>query len=303
MQFFIVDAFTDQMFGGNPAGVVLLPAGEEDPDDEKMQRIAAELRYSETAFVRVISDAEVQIRYFTPEAEVDLCGHATVASFVALTEEGRVKPGEVLLSTKAGDLRVTVEEDGIFMDMASPVLRGEIREPEVAMLYQVMGLDERDAQAALDQEWILLPEIISTGLPDIIFPVINRETLLRIQPDRTALSVLSDSLGVTGVHAFCLGEGLVGDVCDDQEQVTAYCRNFAPLFGIDEEAATGTANGALCYYLFRHALIDDGAECLFLQGESMGRPSKIYGRIEKTADGILVRIGGGGRIVARGDLG
>ena len=80
MKYFIVDAFTDQPFGGNPAGVVLLDS-DAFPKEELMLQIAAELRYSETAFVKRHSAQEFSIRYFTPKAEVELCGHATVASF------------------------------------------------------------------------------------------------------------------------------------------------------------------------------------------------------------------------------
>ncbi len=80
MRYYIVDAFTDRPFGGNPAGVVLL--GEEPfPDERLMMQIAAELRFSETAFVRRLSSTEYHVRYFTPMAEVELCGHATIATF------------------------------------------------------------------------------------------------------------------------------------------------------------------------------------------------------------------------------
>ena len=79
MKYYVVDAFTDQPFGGNPAGVVLLET-EYFPEEKLMLQIAAELRYSETAFIRRHSDKEFTIRYFTPKAEVELCGHATIAS-------------------------------------------------------------------------------------------------------------------------------------------------------------------------------------------------------------------------------
>jgi len=83
MKYFVVDAFTDQLFGGNPAGVVLLES-DTFPKKELMLKVAAELRYTETAFIRRHSAQEFTIRYFTPKAEVDLCGHATIASFFML---------------------------------------------------------------------------------------------------------------------------------------------------------------------------------------------------------------------------
>lgn len=108
LSYHIVDAFTSQPFGGNPAGVVLL---EEDifPEEDLMIKIAAELRYSETAFVLRHSENEYTARYFTPKAEVDLCGHATIATF-ALLNSMRLAAGSCLCYTKAGDLTIEVGE-------------------------------------------------------------------------------------------------------------------------------------------------------------------------------------------------
>ena len=107
MKFFIADAFTKEVFGGNPAGVVILGEGNDFPDDETMRKTAAELRYSETAFIKFLSEADADgaynafnVRYFTPAAEVDLCGHATIATFSCLREAGLVKPGTTVFSEK-----------------------------------------------------------------------------------------------------------------------------------------------------------------------------------------------------------
>ena len=108
MRYYIVDAFTDRPLGGNPAGVVLL--GEEAfPDESLMIKVAAELRYSETAFVRRLSATEYHLRYFTPKAEVELCGHATIASFSLLYKLGLAE-GRCLCHTLAGDLVVEAGE-------------------------------------------------------------------------------------------------------------------------------------------------------------------------------------------------
>jgi len=105
MRFFIVDAFTDTLFGGNPAGVVLLEAGADFPLEKQMLLTAAELRYSETAFVKALGDGKFHTRYFTPTDEVDLCGHATIGAFTVLLSEGIVHAGETCLNqTLAGDL-------------------------------------------------------------------------------------------------------------------------------------------------------------------------------------------------------
>ena len=115
MRYYIVDAFTDRPFGGNPAGVVLL--GNDDfPDEGLMLQVAAELRYSETAFVRRLSATEYHMRYFTPAAEVELCGHATVATFALLHRLG-MADGRCLCHTLAGDLAVEAGER-VMMQMA-----------------------------------------------------------------------------------------------------------------------------------------------------------------------------------------
>ena len=108
MKYYIVDAFADKPFGGNPAGVVLLDS-DAFPKEEMMLKIAAELRYSETAFIQRHSDKEFTIRYFTPKAEVELCGHATIASFFLLHRNG-LASGHCLCHTKAGDLHIEAGE-------------------------------------------------------------------------------------------------------------------------------------------------------------------------------------------------
>ncbi|MBO4915377.1 MAG: PhzF family phenazine biosynthesis protein, partial [Oscillospiraceae bacterium] len=94
MKYYVVDAFTSVPFGGNPAGVVLLNEGAGFPEESFCVKTARELRYSETAFVRQLDGQTFQIRYFTPTAEVDLCGHATVGSFTALRRSGRIGDGD-----------------------------------------------------------------------------------------------------------------------------------------------------------------------------------------------------------------
>ena len=320
---YIADAFTKEIFGGNPAGVVLLGEGEPFPSDEIMRKTAAELRYSETAFIRPLPSGELetvieeliaggrmtreerrddraegrlrvadidggfQIRYFTPTEEVDLCGHATIASYRCLTDAGLCETGGTYISRAlAGDLFIDVAGDQILMDMASPTYISSIREPEeLQELYEIMGIDYCDLG--------ILPQLISTGLPDIMMPVASRDVLEAIDPDYPALAQLSAHYNVTGVHAFTLAP--------EGDKVTAYCRNFGPLVGIDEEAATGTANGALTYYLVRNGLVK-GDRCRFIQGEKMGRPSEIRSAIRRDSNGLQIRVGGSAAILVKGKI-
>ena len=280
MKYFVVDAFTSEPFGGNPAGVVLLGRDGVFPTDELMRQVAAELRYSETAFVRQDGPTEFTVRYFTPAAEVDLCGHATIATFGTLWREGIVPEGAVCINhTLAGDLEVAVGEQ-VMMQMARP--QAIDKHVDVMRLHTIMG----DAIT----NWPEMPvEIISTGLPDIIMPVGSVEDLNHLRPDMAALSDLSREFEVTGVHAFAIAD----------DGYTAHVRNFGPLYGIPEESATGTANGALTHYLHRRGIISAPTQCRFLQGEAMGRPSVVATALDN--DGSI-RVGGQSRIIAQGDL-
>ncbi len=292
MIFYIVDAFTDKIFGGNPAGVVLLDHKDAFPDSTIMKKTAAELRYSETAFVNQLSDQEFQIRYFTPIDEVDLCGHATIGSFYAMLFSGIVRNDTTYTChTLAGSLHISIINNFIMMEMGAPELLGKIQtEKDLKELYSIMGLDYETSYMPLaaSSHLPLLPEIISTGLPDIIMPVKTRADLARIDPDFQRLSQLSERYNVVGVHAFAQGDS----------QITAYCRNFAPLYGINEEAATGTSNGALTHFLYNHGLIKEGNLNSMIQGEAMNRPSSIITQISRGK----IQVGGTGAVLAKGEI-
>lgn len=278
MKYYIVDAFTSEPFGGNPAGVVLLGQDQPFPDERLMVQVAAELRYSETAFVQPNGPQEFTVRYFTPRCEVDLCGHATIATFGVLCQEGIIAAGTTCLNhTLAGDLSVQAGPQ-VMMQMAPP--RAIDTPVDAPLLRHIMSSDDS-----------MLPiEIISTGLPDIIMPVDNLSQLNALHPDMDALAALSKELGVVGVHAFTLSD----------DGFTAHARNFAPLYGVPEESATGTANAALTHYLQRQGIIPAGSECRFMQGEAMGRPSVVATTVDDRGSDIWV--GGCCRCVAKGEL-
>lgn len=283
MKYFTVDAFAQEPFGGNPAGVVLIDKGSNFPDDETMRKIAAEMRYSETAFVQQNGPEEFTVRYFTPSAEVDLCGHATIASFSVLREEGIVPEGTICINhTKAGNLEITVGNK-ILMEMATPEIVGEIQNTQ--RLKTIMDVPTQDEHA----EENLPTLIVSTGLPDIIFTVASIEALDALKPNMEALSKFSEEMEVVGVHAFALSN----DGC------TAHVRNFAPLYDIPEESATGTANGALTYYLYHQGIIAANDKCSFMQGEAMKRPSVV--ETEINGDNKIY-VGGNSYILTKGEM-
>lgn len=276
MKYFIVDAFTDQPFGGNPAGVVLLDS-EVFPKEELMLQIAAELRYSETAFVRRHSDQEFTIRYFTPAAEVELCGHATIASFSLLHQKG-LALGTCLCHTKAGDLRIEAGEK-IMMQMAQPRIVATLGETEE--IYQALGV--KNYRPAMPVQ------VVSTGLPDIMIPLPDVAALQSLQPDMGAISEITKKHRAVSFHVFAFGN----------DGYTAHVRDFGPLYGVPEESATGTANASLTHYLQQNGCIPATGDFSFLQGEAMGRPSVVATRV--TADGTIY-VGGTAAVVAEGNL-
>lgn len=270
MKVYVMDSFSDRIFGGNQAGVVL---ADKVLEPAVMQQVAAELKHSETAFVWQTEEGN-RLRYFTPAGEVDLCGHATVAVFALLRRIGRIEDGTHKALTRAGALEIEVSGETVWMDMAPPKTLGILPEESWEELYGAYGLTLEDRPADLP------PEIVSTGLADIMMPVRDHETLLRAVQDERTVTELSRRFDVTGVHMFCLGEGAV------------YCSNFAPLYDIPEECATGTSNGALTYYLYERSLVEPERENLFLQGEHMERPSRILSRLTVQDGVVRVRIGG-----------
>lgn len=276
MTYYILDAFTDQPFGGNPAGVVLLES-ERFPEEKLMLQIAAELRYSETAFIRRHSNKEFTIRYFTPAAEVELCGHATIASFFLLYHEG-LASSQCLCHTLAGDLSVEAGEK-VMMQMATPSIVATLEEN--GEIYKALGV--------IDYRPNLPVQIAYSGLPDLMIQIQDVATLNALQPDMDAIAAITKKHNAVSFHVFAFAD----------DGYTAHVRDFAPLYGVPEESATGTANAALTYYLRQNGYIGAEAECAFLQGEAMGRPSTVATRIRK--DGTIY-VGGTAAIVAKGDL-
>lgn len=275
----IVDAFTDEAYSGNPAGVVYL-GGEPFPEESACVKAAAELRFSETAFIRKLSETEFAVRYFTPVCEAALCGHATVASFSYLREKKLCGLGDMLVHTASGDIRVTVERREVWLDMAEARIVSGLEKSLCERLYLAYSLPARETECGLE------PKIVSVGLADILLPVSSLSELAGAVQDENAIADISCELGVTGVHMFCL----------TNDGFTAHCRNFAPLYGIPEECATGTSNGALFRYLSEYGIVSGSAR--FIQGEAMGRPSVIAARYE---DG-RVRVGGPAAVVLEGNI-
>lgn len=275
---YVMSAFTAHGQGGNKAGVVLDAS---QLSEEQKQAIAAELGYSETAFVTASKEATYRVQFFMPSAEVDLCGHATIATWSLMFQRSLIGVGTHSQETLAGKLEVTIAPDGaVFMQQTVPKFLEHVA---VAEIKDSLNIGEDDFDPDLQ------PQIVSTGLRDLHVLVRSKEALLNLKPDFAKMAELSKKYDVLGLHVSALGDGV---------NCTAIARNFGPLVGIDEESATGTSNGALLCYLKEYGRLTDKDLYVVEQGENMGSLSNILG---KFIDG-RIWVGGRATLLQEKDL-
>jgi PhzF family phenazine biosynthesis protein len=249
-----VDAFTDRLFGGNPACVVPEADG---LDAGTMQAIAREMRCSETAFVMraTRADCTERVRFFTPTEEVPMCGHATIAAYTVLAT-GAVPR---MMECGAGALPIDVMRDGsvtwIAMTQNAPEIV-EVRSREA--LAASVGLAREDARDDVP------PQLVSTGERMAILPVRGRDVLRRCRPDPARIAALDGA--PTGVYVVAFEE-------------TAQARFFgAAGTGIVEDPVTGAGAGAFAAWLDRHGRLQ--GEIAIAQGIEMGRAGVVRARME-----------------------
>lgn len=272
MQVYTLNAFSKAHQGGNPAGVVLVA---DNLTDHDMQRIAAEVGVSETAFVSKSKVANFRVRFFTTEQEVNLCGHATIATFYLMQYLNIIKKGIYTQETNAGILRVEVGNHSIFMEQAAPAFLQTI---ERAAIAQSLNIPE----SAISED--LPVQLVSTGLKDIFVPIKSMKTLNAIKPSYDKVAEVSKMHGAIGYHIFTL---------DTDNGATARCRNFAPSCGIKEDIATGSASGALGCYLCEHKVVSAPQKMVFEQGFKIGMPSEIQVEVsQKPSNELQVMVGG-----------
>ncbi|WP_329013035.1 PhzF family phenazine biosynthesis isomerase [Streptomyces sp. NBC_01601] len=252
-------AFTPDPAGGNPAGVVLDATG---LDERRMLELAAEVGYSETAFLTERDEARRRftVRYFSPLAEVAFCGHATVATAVALAE--RIGTGELVFDTPAGEIRVdtVAAQDG--------TVRATLT--SVPTRSRPAGADELDpALAALrwdaaDLDPALPPHVSFAGNDHLILAAASRARLAELAYDFDALAAVMRTHGWTTVH-------LVWRENDG----SYHARDPFPVGGVVEDPATGAAAAAFGGYLRTLGLVTTPSTITLRQGEDMGRPSDL----------------------------
>jgi len=281
---FQVDSFTRELFRGNPAGVVTNADG---LSEQQMRAIAREMNNSETAFILSCDDpaCDVRVRFFTPSAEVPICGHATVAAHYARAMELGLDSCRVVQRTLAGDLPVDIlRENGdytIVMTQGAPVVSDPVDESLRGEILSAIGIAEN---AAADYP----VAIASTGHSKVMVPIRSNQLLHSLKPDMRALGRISEKIGCNGYYVFTLNPG---------ENVLVHGRMFAPAIGIGEDPVTGNANGPLGAYLVHYGILQKRDDPAFdfdiLQGEAIGRAGGMRVHVEKE-DGkpALVQISG-----------
>ena len=270
---YVASAFSKNEKGGNKAGVLI--------DDynlsiKQKMKVAEMLGYSETAFISKSDKADFKLEYFTPVEEVPLCGHATIATFVVLNNLKKLKKSLYKIETKSGILNIQIQDDIILMQQNLP------------NYYDI--IDKSEIEDCIDTEVLNTNypiQIVSTGLKDMLVPINSRENLKKLTPDFEEMKKISKEKDVIGMHMFML---------NNTDELTAVCRNFAPLYGIDEESATGTSNCALACYLYKYGIKKN--KYIFEQGYELNNPSQIIVYLEESNNEISnVLVGGKGYIV------
>jgi len=295
----IADVFTEEQFGGNQLAVFTDGSG---LDAATMQNIAREMNYSETTFLLPPENGgDYRIRIFTPASELPFAGHPLVGSaYVIVSEEMKQKTGpltSLTLEAGAGPIQVEVQTEGgrpgrTTMTQPLPVVRGSYS--DTAALARALSLEgSRIGQTGLPIE------VIFNGIPVLIVPVETRADVENIRPDSGGLTKISHEAGAKTILVFSR-ETLF-------PTSTVHCRVFAPSEGVSEDAATGSANGPLGFYLVRHRLIKPEATTRIVseQGFEMKRPSLLYVDIDvnlETNEVTAVRVGGGVVISGRGQI-
>ena len=255
------DAFTDQPGKGNPAGIVLNAGG---LSDEQMLAAAAAVGFNETVFITPSSAADLRLRYFTPGQEMDLCGHATVASVLMLDEQGRVSSDKLLIETRAGILPVSLnrETGRTQIGMQQAPYREENFNGSLSALADAVGLTEED----LDEQYPVVYG--STGSWTVLLPVKHLDAFRKMRPDNRRFPEILTQNPRASVHPFCM-ETI-------HPEASMHGRHFSsPFSGTVEDPVTGTASGVMGMYYQKH--IEKNApggkpgEILVEQGQEIGR--------------------------------
>jgi trans-2,3-dihydro-3-hydroxyanthranilate isomerase len=286
---FTLDVFTNKAYAGNPLAVVTDGDG---ISAQRMQAVAREMNLSETVFIQRPSNnrALARLRIFTTSSELPLAGHPVIGTWFLLAELGVVPAAEgsvhVLQQTGAGILPVEIEfHDGRPQRVTMTQKPAQFRRApcSAAPLAKALGLRASDIDSALPIE------VVSTGIFNMMVPIVSRAALARIRMDTRALYSL---LAKSGVMAYCFN--LTGGG-------KAQTRGLLP-WGVQEDPATGSAAGSLGAYLVRYGKLALGQQLTIQQGIEMGRPSEINVSITEEKRHLVPKVSGSAVRIMEGTI-
>ena len=288
-RYYTLDVFTTTRFEGNPLAVITDGDG---LSDEAMLAVAREMNLSETVFVQKPTEDEAlaRLRIFTTREELKLAGHPVIGTWYLLAELGVVPAQEggvhVLQQTGAGVLPVEIRfKDGRPQQVTMTQKEAAFRPAKLnkKALAAALGLSLKDFDPKLE------PEYVSTGIFNMMVPLRNRAALGKIAMNMVALRNL---LGKNATMAYCFAGG-------DNSRVSS--RGMLP-WELYEDAATGSAAGALGAYLVKHGKLSPAHTLNILQGEEMGRPSHIEVEVTQTGKKLVPRVSGAAVKVFEGTI-
>ncbi len=221
----IVNAFSVDGKGGNPAGVML---NADNISSNERQEISTKVGLSEIAFVSKSNRADFKIDFFTPTRQIAHCGHATIATFSYLKQMGLLKGDRSSKETIDGNRDIYFKNGLPYMEQTSPAYTNV--EAELSEILESLNLSYAD----LSENY--LPSIVNTGNSFLIVPVANEGVLKKLQPDMQKVKEYSDKHNLIGYYVFFLPIEKGGAVST---------RMFAPRYGINEEAATGNGGRSI----------------------------------------------------------
>ncbi|QDZ99181.1 PhzF family phenazine biosynthesis protein [Lysinibacillus fusiformis] len=283
IEFFYVDAFTTETFGGNPAGVI---PNAENLTDEDMQKMANELNLSETAFLLPTSnaDANYKIRYFTPTKEVDFCGHATLGTaWLMATKYNWIdKDDKIVFESNIGLIPVKwLMENNQLTRVSMTQVRPHVKSIDIspAVVANLVGIHETE----IDDRYPI--KIANTGVPHLMVPVKTRQAIDQAEPNLNELKKMNNDFNISTTHLFTF---------DTNGQFDIYTRDFCPNIGIDEDPVTGAANGALGGYLYLENILaqQERHQLMIGQGHTINRPGILYVTITPDAETAVIEVAG-----------
>jgi trans-2,3-dihydro-3-hydroxyanthranilate isomerase len=299
-RFIQVDVFTDIPFGGNPLAVFPEAEG---LTTKEMQQLALEMNLSETTFVLPpqAPEADFKVRIFTPASELPFAGHPVVGTHWVLAHLGRVelhKPVtrvhfELGVGVLPTDLHVTGSQvERVVMTQGHPTFHTVLE--NVADLATGLGLPP----AAITETGLPV-QIVSTGVPQMMVPIRSLTEVQALDAGKLNTAVLNQVC--RDLDTQCV---MVFTFETERPEATVHVRMFAPLLGVPEDPATGSANGALGAYLVHHRAVEvtePTTHILSEQGAEMNRPSTLYVEVDSTGEDVTaVRVGGQVVLVAEG---